>query len=137
MRLGDADGFCEDAWLRRRFAVEGAPLVGPTTTIPFVVSGVATVSLRTTVSMVVSHPNPADLTISIAHPGHPDSGSRAVLFDDPAAVGPEVVLRDVRALLPSDESINGTWQLIIEDAGGGDPTAAVFNVEIAVESWFD
>jgi hypothetical protein len=137
MRLGDADGFCEEAWLRRRVAVEGAPIVGPSTTIPFVISGVATVSLKTTVSMVISHPNPADLTISIAHPGHPDSGSRAVLFHDPAATGPEVILRDVQAPLPSDESINGTWHLIIDDAGAGDPSAFAFNVELTIDSWFD
>jgi hypothetical protein len=43
----------------------------------------------------------------------------------------------VRALLPSDERINGNWQLIIDDAGAGDVSAGVFNIEPAVDSWFD
>ena len=45
----------------------------------------------------------------------------------------------MRALLPSDERINGNWQLIIDDAGAGagDVSAGVFNIEPAVDSWFD
>jgi hypothetical protein len=133
----DAPGFCEDAWLRRRFAFDGAAIEGATTTIPLVVSGVASVSLRTTLSAVISHPRPADLTVSLQHPG---GASRAVVFADPGATGAEVVLRDVRALLPSDEAINGTWSLVIEDAGGGvspPESAFVFGLSLEVLSWFD
>jgi len=139
-RLGDAPdapGFCEDGWLRRRFAFEGAPIEGAVTTLPLVVSGVASVSLRTTLSAVISHPRPADLTVSLQHPG---GGSRAVVFADSAATGTEIVLRDVPALLPADESINGVWSLVIEDAGGGvfpPESAFVFGMSLEVSSWFD
>jgi hypothetical protein len=139
VRLGDdaaSGGYCEHAWLRRRFAVAGASIEGPVTRIPFVVSGVATVSLRTTLTAIISHPSPGDLTLSLEHPA---GGSRAVVFADPAAMAPEVVLRDVRAPLPADEGINGTWTLIIEDAGGPrvPGSASVFGIEVAVQSWFD
>ncbi len=133
----DAVGFCEDAWLRRRFAFEGAAIEGAVTTIPLVVSGVASVSLRTTLSAVISHPRPADLTVSLQHPG---GGSSAVVFADPGATGTEIVLRDVRALLPSDEGINGTWSLLVEDAGGSvlpPGSAFAFGLELEVASWFD
>ena len=133
----DAVGFCEDAWLRRRFAFEGAAIEGAETTIPLVVSGVASVSLRTTLSAVISHPRPADLTVSLQHPG---GGSSAVVFADPGATGTEIVLRDVRALLPSDEGINGTWSLLVEDAGGSvlpPGSAFAFGLELEVASWFD
>jgi hypothetical protein len=133
----DAVGFCEDAWLRRRFAFEGAAVEGAVTTIPLVVSGVASVSLRTTLSAVISHPRPAALTVSLQHPG---GGSRAVVFADPGATGTEIVLRDVRALLPADEAVNGTWSLVVEDAGGGvspPESAFVFGLELEVSSWFD
>lgn len=133
----DAVGFCEDAWLRRRFVFEGAALEGAVTTIPLVVSGVASVSLRTTLSAVISHPRPADLTVSLQHPG---GGSRAVVFADPGATGTEIVLRDERALLPADEAINGVWSLVIEDAGGGvspPESASVFGISLTVSSWFD
>ena len=43
----------------------------------------------------------------------------------------------MRALLPSDESIHGTWQLIIDDTGAGEVSASVFNIEVAVDGWFD
>ncbi len=139
VRLGDdaaSGGYCEQAWLRRRFAIAGGPIEGPVTRIPFVVSGVATVSLRTTLSAIISHPSPGDLTVSLEHPA---GGSRAVVFADPAAMAPEIVLRDVRAPLPADESINGTWTLIIEDAGGprAPGSASAFGLEVAVQSWFD
>jgi hypothetical protein len=133
----DAPGFCEDAWLRRRFAFDGAAIEGATTTIPLVVSGVASVSLRTTLSAVISHPRPADLTVSLQHPG---GASRAVVFADPGATGAEIVLRDERVLLPADEAINGVWSLVIEDAAGGvvpPESAFVFGVSLEVSSWFD
>lgn len=130
-----ASGQCGDAWLSRRFAVEEATIAaGATTTIPFVVSGVATVSLNTRVSMVISHPNPSDLKVSIQHP---NEGSVAVLYQDPNAVGPEIILNDVRAQLPSDESINGTWNLIIEDAGASGVDGSAFHIEVAADSWWD
>lgn len=53
------------------------------------------------------------------------------------AVGPEIVLRDVRALLPSEESVNGEWTLVVEDAGPGAVDASVFAIDVAIESWFD
>lgn len=129
------DGTCADAWQRRRFAVEDAPIAGGTTTaIPLVVSGVATTSIHTSVSMILAHPNPSELTVSIQHPG---GGSRAVIFEDPAAVGPEVVLRGVTAALPSDESILGTWTILVEDRGAGAADAALWNAEVLVESAWD
>jgi hypothetical protein len=86
---------------------------------------------------VISHPRPADLTVSLQHPG---GGSRAVVFADPGATGTEIVLRDERALLPADEAINGVWSLVIEDAGGGvspPESASVFGISLTVSSWFD
>jgi hypothetical protein len=140
IRLGDAPeaiGFCDDAWLRRRFAFDGGPLDGLVTRIPLVVSGVATVSLRSTLSAVVRHPRPAQLRISIEHPG---GGSATVVFEDSGATGDLVALADVPLALPSDEGINGTWMLIVEDLGAAPPlagSASISGIELSVRSWFD
>lgn len=116
-------GLCLPGWMKGRFvlAPEAAIPDGPTAAggglrVPFVVYGLATVSMDVVVDLHISHPRISDLRVTLTNPAE----TASVLFDG-SREGRQLVLRgEVARGFPGDESVNGSWVLEVVDTRAGD-----------------
>jgi hypothetical protein len=128
------DGLCRPAWLQGRFVVASSQAIPDRGTIevPIVAFGLATVDVDVYLDLSISHPRPSDLRVALVNP----AGTEAVVFDhasDGAALSSDGVL--VRGF-SGDETVNGTWRLVISDTVSGQ-TGAVSDVGLVVTSRWD
>jgi len=116
------EGDCVPQWMAGRFeadiaspyAIGDAPSGGIASSVT--VSGLASVPVDLEVTVHVDHPRPSDLVITLVDP----NGARAVLWDR----SPEFDGRD-RSFVTSgeisrDDTVNGRWQLRVEDEVTGE-----------------
>lgn len=106
------EGICRPAWLTGRFVTE------PATAIPdrgmaeaqLVAYGLASVDVDVRLDLVVSHPRPADLAVTLINP----AGAEVPI---PGGASSSEIYLD-RALVlgfSGDEAVNGVWTLRVED----------------------
>ena len=114
-------GICRPAWMQGRFVSE------PALAIPdhdpagaeawLLVEGLATVDVDVLLDLVVSHPRPADLKVSLLNP----AGTEVVIFDGATPANGELTLKNfVVKGFPGDEYLNGAWRLRAVDGKAGE-----------------
>ena len=113
-------GLCVPAWMRGAFVTEPAlpiPDGDPAgAEAAVLVYGLATVDVDVQLDLVVSHPRPADLRVSLVNP----AGTEVVLFDH-TGTGAELYLDHAPVKgFPGDEVVNGVWRLRAIDSKTGE-----------------
>jgi subtilisin-like proprotein convertase family protein len=80
------------------------------------VEGLATVEVDVLLDLVVSHPRPADLRVTLLNP----AGTEVVVFAGAAPANGELFLSGhvVRGF-SGDEGVNGAWRLKMVDSAAG------------------
>jgi hypothetical protein len=112
-------GLCNPDWMRDTFFWTAGPVAIPDgdadgleVTLP--VSGLASVSTDVQVSLLINHPAPSDLVVTLTNP----DTTEAVVIEDATA---PIVLQDINVFgFPGDESVNGPWTLRVTDEVRGD-----------------
>lgn len=146
--LDGTSGLCRPAWMfgRVRFPfflpVPARALVEH----PIVVSGLATVPEQAQLEASISAPDLTRVRISMVNP----SGTSVVVFDGPrlGAAGVTALLGgtsgerrlDVRVPVPGDESVNGTWRLVVDtraERAGLAGYRAVVDATLTLSSRYD
>ncbi len=127
-------GMCLPAWMRGNFTLAVDPLEIADATTPETatettidVSGLATVDMDVEVDMVISHPDPTQLTVTLVNP----DGNELMVFD---GTGGEPFFTRVRGSVSGfsgDESVNGTWTLrAVDDTAGDVGTIEEFSLRL-------
>jgi hypothetical protein len=120
------DGLCLPAWMRRRIDVQPRIPVDPSapTTSIIVMSGLATVDMDVSVDLYISHPESADLRITLTNP----AGNEVVVFDGTSR-GPDLELPEMPLIgFSGDEQVVGAWTLTVTDETPG-PASANATIE--------
>ena len=84
--------------------------------LPIAVEGLASADMDVEVDMVVRHPDPTKLRITLINP----SGNELVLFDGTGGDPYYMRIRGPVAGVSGDESVNGSWTLRATDDGVGE-----------------
>jgi hypothetical protein len=133
------DGICVPAWMRGYFestygevAVPDNSTTGVTLELP--VYGLASVHTDVIIDLLIDHPRPADLRVTLINPATAD----VVLFDG-AGGWPASQLNRNGYVVPGfsgDEAANGVWQLKVEDRASG-MTGTVVRFGLQITSRWD
>ena len=133
---GDAAvGMCWPAWMTSSFGSEPELAIADDeaagSEAQILVYGLATVDVEVRLDLLVSHPRPADLRITLVNP----AGNEVPVFDgatDPAPNG-EIYLDGARlGGFSGDESVNGVWRLrAVDGASGAEGTLHRFALTIS------
>ena len=111
------DGFCVPAWQRDVFENDvqrNIPQDGTVVATAVVVRGQATVPVDISVTHDIRHSDPHSLRVTLRS----SRGYESVMWDGPNESGamPEVLTKN--CCIPSDDTGNGRWWLLIENVGG-------------------
>lgn len=130
-------GMCLPAWMRRSFS--GPPTAfeipdGDAAGIdhPIDVSGLATVDMDVEIDLVIRHPDPSQLRITLTNP----DGNEVSVFDGTGGEPFYTRIRGPLLGLSGDESVNGTWTLHMVDTTAGD-AGEVEEVALMIGSRWD
>ena len=106
--------FCVDDSMYGDFGVEPSLLIpsGGEVVSTVEVSGLASVPVDVVLSLDIDHPRPADLVVTVEH----FLGYQQVVWQGDEAPPSEVVIR----AFPSDDAVNGTYTLRVQDLGSGE-----------------
>lgn len=130
------EGVCVPAWMRGRFESDLTPASIPdasSVVLPLPVYGLATVDTDVVIDLVIDHPRISDLRVTLTNP----ATAEVLVYDGAGQTGPEVALRDHVVLgFSGDESVNGLWQLRVEDRAGG-AVGNVFRFALTITSRWD
>jgi hypothetical protein len=126
----DFAGLCNPAWMRDEFLEEVTASLpdGPSDSIGFGVPvwGLATVPTDAVVRVVIDHPRPADLVLTLENP----SGTSVPVWsaaDGPLPRAPE----GIPVRVPGDEGVLGTWTLTVRDTVSGQTgMLSFFSIEL-------
>lgn len=132
---GNPGGLCLDSSFRGVFSgpAVAIPSGGATAEITLDVTGLATVDMDVTVLLDLDHPAPEELVISLRNPDG-NEVSVANLQTSPIHPGGVPV---VPLGFSSDESVNGTWTLVVQDAVDNANNGSVDGWDLEVMSRFD
>lgn len=130
------EGVCVPAWMRGRFESDLTPASIPdasSVVLPLPVYGLATVDTDVVIDLVIDHPRISDLRVTLTNP----ATAEVLVYDGAGQTGPEVALRDHVVLgFSGDESVNGLWQLRVEDRAGG-AAGSVYRFALTITSRWD
>ena len=124
------EGICNPAWMREEFANEGSASLpeGPTGSVGVSVEarGLATVPTDAVVRVLIDHPRPEDLELTLDNP----IGTRVMVH--PRGAGPLPAAPDgIVVNVPGDEDANGLWTLTVTDTAMGEQGAiTLFALEL-------
>lgn len=132
---GNPGGLCLDSSYRGTFAgpAVAIPGGGATAEISLNVAGLTTVDMDVTVLLDLDHPAPEELVISLRNPDG-NEVSVANLQTSPIHPGGVPV---VPLGFSGDESVNGTWTLIVRDTVDNANTGSVDGWDLEIMSRFD
>ena len=130
------EGVCVPAWMRGRFESDLTPASIPdasSVVLPLPVYGLATVDTDVVIDLVIDHPRISDLRVTLTNP----ATAEVLVYDGAGQTGPEVALRDHVVLgFSGNESVNGLWQLRVEDRAGG-AAGSVYRFALTITSRWD
>jgi hypothetical protein len=130
------EGVCVPAWMRGRFESDLTPASIPdasSVVLPLPVYGLATVDTDVVIDLIIDHPRISDLRVTLTNP----ATAEVLVYDGAGQTGPEVALRDHVVLgFSGDESVNGLWQLRVEDRAGG-AAGSVYRFALTITSRWD
>lgn len=131
------EGICRPAWMTGHFSTNPGNAVIPDNSadgvaVPLVAYGLATVDVDIRIDLLISHPHISDLLVQLENA----AGTRVTLFDH-ASGGPELYLRNALVSgFSGDESVNGTWRLIVSDTQSGS-TGTIGEFGLTITSRWD
>ncbi|MBK8264932.1 MAG: hypothetical protein IPK80_26790 [Nannocystis sp.] len=127
------DGLCRPGWMRHTFGAQLVELVpGATTTLPIIVSGLATVATRARLDLTLGQAAANGLIIRLINP----IGTEALVLDTTGAPTLDIHLDLLDLPVTGDEPVNGVWRLEIDDAGGA-AQGAVYQLALTLDSRWD
>lgn len=124
------EGICVSAWMQGEFVNEGSGGIpdGPDGGIGVSVQaiGLATVPMDAVVRVIIDHPRPEDLELTLENP----QGTVVPVWDP--SMGPLPTAPDgIKVGVPGDESANGLWTLTAFDRVEGQTgTLSLFTLEL-------
>ncbi len=131
----EQQGLCLPAWMRAHFDTQPdlpIPDGGVGATAQLLVHGLASVDVDATIDLLIEHPRPSDLTVTLTNP----AGNELVLTD-PTWAAPEIHLRGLPLRgLSGDESVNGPWTLLVRDVVKGQ-TGVLHHFALTLTSRWD
>jgi len=129
-------GLCQPAWMRGRFvaapevAIPDANAAGADVAIP--AYGLATVDVEVTMDLFISHPNIAELRVSLVNP----MGTEVPVFSGERSGG-ELYVRDLPVRgFSGDEAVNGLWHVRVVDTTSG-KVGTLHDLALTVTSRWD
>ncbi len=131
-RSSGFEGICSPRWMRDEFIEESSGTLvdvpDSSTRVSVQVTGLATVPTDAIVRVVIDHPRPDDLELTLTNPS--EAGTTVMVWprgSGPVPTAPEGIVVSV----PGDEVANGLWTLnILDTVEGEQGTFSLFSLEL-------
>jgi hypothetical protein len=131
-RRDDFEGICNPFWTRDEFVDESSGTLvdvpDSSTRVSVQVTGLATVPTDAIVRVVIDHPRPDDLELTLTNPS--ESGTTVMVWprgSGPLPTAPEGIV----VFVPGDEVANGLWTLnVLDTVEGEQGMFSLFSLEL-------